>query len=190
MTERRITLKNPAGWFAAGREVARAMSILSDGAFKLYMHVCLTADRSTGRLNVDHGTLAIGLMKSRRSIVKYVEELRECGIFTTRAAANHGSPSLNANGKVGKSSPDTFWSEQWQAPQVLVRFTPINGPGPKRMATGADNRGLIERSPLATSDSDFRPQGSFFRQNWPLLTNGDNLDKWIDRRNGGYLRRA
>jgi hypothetical protein len=35
VSERRITLKNPMGWFAAGREVARAMALLSDGAFKV-----------------------------------------------------------------------------------------------------------------------------------------------------------
>jgi hypothetical protein len=102
MTERRIALKNPTGWFAAGREVTRAMSILSDGAFKLYVHVCLKADRSTGQLSVDHGALATALMKSRRSIVKYVEELRERGIFTTHEAVNQ-----HADGQI--EICDGFW---------------------------------------------------------------------------------
>jgi hypothetical protein len=95
MTERRIALKNPTGWFAAGREVARAMSLLSDGAFKLYVHVCLTADRSTGQLNVDQGCLATAMKKSRRSIIKYVDELRERGIFAMRQAVNqHGDGQI------------------------------------------------------------------------------------------------
>lgn len=68
MNPQRIALKNPTGWFAAGREVARAMTLLSDGAFKVYMHVCLTADRSSGRLKIAHGDLATALKKSRRSI--------------------------------------------------------------------------------------------------------------------------
>jgi hypothetical protein len=76
----RITLKIPTGWFAAGREVARAMALLSDGAFKVYMHVCLRADRSSGRLNIGHAVLAAELRNSRRSIVKCVEELREHGV--------------------------------------------------------------------------------------------------------------
>jgi len=48
MSERVLRLKHPTGWFAAGREVLRALALLSDGAFKLYIHLCLTAERSTG----------------------------------------------------------------------------------------------------------------------------------------------
>jgi hypothetical protein len=88
VSERRITLKNPTGWFAAGREFARALTVLSDGAFKVYVHLCLRADRASGRLNIDHGGLATALGKSRRSIVKYVEELREHGVCATREAVN------------------------------------------------------------------------------------------------------
>jgi hypothetical protein len=50
MNEPPPRLKHPSGWFAAGREVARAIALLSDGAFKLYIHLCLNADRRTGRL--------------------------------------------------------------------------------------------------------------------------------------------
>ena len=46
----RLMLKQPAGWFAAGREVAQAMTLLSDGAFKLYLHLCLQANRHTARV--------------------------------------------------------------------------------------------------------------------------------------------
>jgi hypothetical protein len=46
----RLTLKQPTGWFAAGREVAQAMTLLSDGAFKLYVHLCLQAERHTARV--------------------------------------------------------------------------------------------------------------------------------------------
>ena len=81
-------LKHPAGWFAAGREVARATTLLSDGAFKLYMYLCLNAGRTTGRLNIDHGGLAKALHKSRRSIITYVEELRLQGVCNTLAAVN------------------------------------------------------------------------------------------------------
>jgi hypothetical protein len=88
MSQQRITLKNPTGWFAAGREVSRAMALLSDGAFKVYMHVCLTADRSTGRMTLAHADIATALKKSRRSIVTYLEELREHQIFSIEAARN------------------------------------------------------------------------------------------------------
>jgi hypothetical protein len=88
MSQQRIALKNPTGWFAAGREVTRAMARLSDGAFKVYMHVCLTADRSTGRMKVAYGDIATTLKKSRRSIVTYLEELREHQICSIEAARN------------------------------------------------------------------------------------------------------
>jgi hypothetical protein len=47
----RLVLKQPTGWFAAGREVAQALALLSDAAFKLYIHLCLQADRHTGRVD-------------------------------------------------------------------------------------------------------------------------------------------
>ena len=62
MSAPRLILKQPAGWFAAGREVAQAMTLLSDGAFKLYLHLCLQAERHTGRvvLNVAAWAQALG----------------------------------------------------------------------------------------------------------------------------------
>lgn len=57
MNERGAKLKHPTGWFAAGREVTRALRMLSDGAFKTYIHLCLTADRSTGRVAAGHADL-------------------------------------------------------------------------------------------------------------------------------------
>ena len=48
MSAPRLILKQPTGWFAAGREFAQALTLLSDGAFKLYVHACLTANRHTG----------------------------------------------------------------------------------------------------------------------------------------------
>jgi len=46
----RLILKQPTGWFAAGREMAQALTLLSDGAFKLYIYLCLQADRHTARV--------------------------------------------------------------------------------------------------------------------------------------------
>jgi hypothetical protein len=49
MSTVQVTLKQPTGWFAAGREVAQALAVLSDGVFKLYIHHCLQADRHPAR---------------------------------------------------------------------------------------------------------------------------------------------
>jgi len=102
MSQQRTTLKNPTGWFAAGREVSRALALLSDGAFKVYMHVCLTADRSTGRMKLAHGDIATALKKSRRSIVSYLEELRKHQICSIEAARNQ-----HAAGQIEVCDP--FW---------------------------------------------------------------------------------
>lgn len=88
MTDPPPRLKHPSGWFAAGREVARALVLLSDGAFKLYIHLCLNADRRTGRLSSEYGRLAEASHKSRRSVVTYLEELRRHGVCSIQAAVN------------------------------------------------------------------------------------------------------
>jgi hypothetical protein len=92
MSRQPITLKNPTGWFAAGREVTRAMALLSDGAFKVYMHVCLTADRSTGILKIAHRDLAVALKKSRRSIVIYLEEAPRASDMQRRESQESACP--------------------------------------------------------------------------------------------------
>jgi hypothetical protein len=81
-------LKHPTGWFAAGREVTRALELLSDGAFKLYVYVGLNADRRTGQLNMEHGGLAKAVRKSRRSVAAYLNELRQRGVFVIHPAVN------------------------------------------------------------------------------------------------------
>ena len=50
MSESRLTLKHPTGFFAAGGEMRDAMAMLSDGGFKLYVYVSLNADRQTAQL--------------------------------------------------------------------------------------------------------------------------------------------
>jgi len=64
MSTARLILKQPTGWFAAGREVAQALAVLSDGAFKLYIHLCLQADRHTARAEIELTELARALRKT------------------------------------------------------------------------------------------------------------------------------
>jgi hypothetical protein len=88
MNEPHPKLKHLTGWFAAGRETARSILLLSDGAFKLYVYLCLNADRRTGRLNVKHCDLVRALGKSQRSVVTYLSELRREGVCNTNPARN------------------------------------------------------------------------------------------------------
>jgi len=88
MTDPPPKLKHPSGWFAAGREVSRALPLLSDGAFKLYVYLCLNADRRTGRLSAEQSRLAQASGKSRRSVVTYLDELKRQGVCRIQPAVN------------------------------------------------------------------------------------------------------
>ena len=98
----RVTLKHHTGWFAAGREMQQALALLSDGAFKLYVYVCLQAERSSGRLKFRHSELAQSLGKSPRSISSYLNELHRQRVCQVQAAANqHQKGSIEI--------ADRFW---------------------------------------------------------------------------------
>lgn len=83
-----LELKNPNGWFAAGREWQRAMRQLSDGAFKLFVWISLQAERATGRFAFRQAELAQALGKSRRSIGTYLKELERKGVCRRSSAPN------------------------------------------------------------------------------------------------------
>lgn len=83
-----LELKHSTGWFAAGREVARALEHLSDGAFKLYVYLCLNAQRTTARLEFRAGDLARALQKSPRSMVTYLAELEHKRVARIQPAPN------------------------------------------------------------------------------------------------------
>jgi hypothetical protein len=76
----RLRLKRTSGWFAAGREMARALPVLSDSAFKLYVYVCLNADRRTGKLRGAATDLAAAIGKEKRQTVADLQELESKGV--------------------------------------------------------------------------------------------------------------
>jgi hypothetical protein len=86
--EDNLCLKEPSGWFAAGASFRRALRTLSDGAFKLFAHLCLEADRRTGRLEAVQAELAKATGKSRRIVGKYIEELEHKEVCTVRSGRN------------------------------------------------------------------------------------------------------
>lgn len=87
-TNERLRLKETTGWFAAGNAFRKALSLLSDGAFRLFAHICLEADRRTGRLQVTHKELATALGKSKRAIGTYVVELESKGVCLLKPGKN------------------------------------------------------------------------------------------------------
>jgi hypothetical protein len=76
----RLRLKRTSGWFAAGREMARALPVLSDSAFKLYVYICLNADRRTGKLRGAATDLAAMIRKEQHQIVADLRELESKGV--------------------------------------------------------------------------------------------------------------
>ena len=89
-------LKRRAGFFAAGAEFARALDVLGDGAFKLFAHACLEADRASGRLAFERGELAQRLGKSRSALGRHLRELVRAGVCELETAPNQHRHSVLA----------------------------------------------------------------------------------------------
>jgi hypothetical protein len=80
MTPARFHLKHPHGWFAAGAEVHQALTLLSDASFKLFLWLCLHAERSTGRLCCSPFQLAAAVGKTEAEVRVALEELFGKGV--------------------------------------------------------------------------------------------------------------
>ena len=86
MTQKtRFQLKHPTGWFAAGREVACALQLLSDATFKLFLWLCLHAERSQGTVSATPEELGRAIGKSPNYVRLALRELQQCGVCTLKA---------------------------------------------------------------------------------------------------------
>ena len=81
-------IKQLHGWIAVGDEFRKASRLLSDGAFKLFVHLVLEADSRTGRVQVAYKGLAAELRKSKRAIVAYAAELSAENVCNIRPGDN------------------------------------------------------------------------------------------------------
>ena len=97
-----LRLKNARNFFAAGLEVQQALEILSDGAFKVFLQICLNAERETGILDTTQVELARNLKKSPGTIRKYWGEMERA-----RVCQNHFSNNPVTRGSV-QISP-AYW---------------------------------------------------------------------------------
>jgi len=86
MSATRLELKCPSGWFAAGREVRLAATLLSDSAFKLFVWVCLHAERNSGRFRLVIADLARCLQKTEDQIDLCIQELVHAGVCQFHAS--------------------------------------------------------------------------------------------------------
>lgn len=88
MNSSSLRLKNARNWFAAGVEVQQALELLTDGAFKVFMYICLNAERHTGILHTTQVELARTLKKSNGTIRKYLGELERAGVCRNNFSNN------------------------------------------------------------------------------------------------------
>jgi hypothetical protein len=84
-TGTRFQLKQPTGWFAAGREVACALQLLSDATFKVFLWLCLHAERSRGAVTATPAEIAKGLGKAETQIRACLQELHRQGVCIVEA---------------------------------------------------------------------------------------------------------
>lgn len=89
MSTPRLILKQPTGWFAAGREFAQAITLLSDGAFKLYVYACMRAGRHTGCLRATLDELARAMTRAPTAVTMNLDELEQRAVC--RVIRNGGS---------------------------------------------------------------------------------------------------
>lgn len=74
--KRKLRLKKNNGWFPAGESFLNAMSVLSDHTFKLFVFVCLNADRETATYTTSITRLIAILGKFRTEVDRYITELQ------------------------------------------------------------------------------------------------------------------
>ncbi|HUO28558.1 MAG TPA: hypothetical protein VMU80_05040 [Bryobacteraceae bacterium] len=108
MNAPRLRLKHAAGWFAAGREVAEAMGLLSDAAFKVFFWLCLHAERGSGRLLVEPKTIARSVGKTEAEIVAILGDLFQ-GEICRRVSGGF------------LEITDRFWPYQRAAPPLAAK---------------------------------------------------------------------
>jgi hypothetical protein len=73
---RKLRLKKNKGWFPAGESFLTAMGVLSDHTFKLFVFVCLNADRETATYTASSTRLTAVLGKFRAEVERYIAELQ------------------------------------------------------------------------------------------------------------------
>lgn len=83
----RLRLKRSAGWFAAGLEVATALPLLSDAAFRLYIFLCLNVERHSARIVWEPMELARLMQRDCQSVTDSLQELCRRGICVRRPPA-------------------------------------------------------------------------------------------------------
>jgi hypothetical protein len=143
MNPTRLELKCPSGWFAAGREMRLAATLLSDSAFKLFVWTCLHAERNSGRLRLVVADLARSLQKTECEINLCIQELVRAGVCR-----------LHASGSI--QIQERFWPYQRKlsepTPMTLRHMSPPSG--------GSFSARAVSPAPFPQPTSDWPRSGT------------------------------
>src|ERR1017187_2396924 len=104
----RLRLKRSTGWFAAGQEMATALTLLSEAAFKLYVFLCLHVDRHSARLLWEPMELANRLQRDRPRVTDALEELGRREVCIRHPDAD-GRVALD---RLSVEICDRFWPDE------------------------------------------------------------------------------
>ena len=163
----KLRLKKTSGWFPAGDGFLKAMTVLGDGPFKLFVFLCLIADRQTATCQSSHQRLAAGIGKSRHTVEVYVAELKAKGLCTvvTSPVPDVGStiriadeywPFVTAGDDPGPDSSESYVDSVRKLFMALSCTSGRFGPAEERLAEDFEQKGI----PLGVIDG-------FGNYNWP-----------------------
>jgi hypothetical protein len=150
-----LVLKHPKGWFAAGAEVEKALTTLSDGAFKLFIYLCLKARRDNATVETTQTELARRLKKGTAAIRSYLRELE-----ASRVCRSHFSHSPACRGLVEVSQ--AYWPYR--------KVPPARSDDPAEAFVAALKKLLQARACVQTvfSTADDILARSWFQQGLPI----------------------
>lgn len=148
-----LRLKKATGWFPAGDGFLKAMAVLQDGPFKLFVFLCLNADRQTGSCQSSYRRLAAGVGKSRHTVEAYVAELKAKGLCTvvtsripyvgsTIRIADAYWPFVTAGDDPGPDSSESYVDSVRKLFMAMSCTSGRFGPAEERLAEDFEQKGI------------------------------------------------
>jgi hypothetical protein len=149
----KLKLKKATGWFPAGDGFLKAMTVLQDGPFKLFVFLCLNADRQTACCQSSYQRLAAGIGKSKHTVEAYVAELKAKGLCTvvtsripyvgsTIRIADEYWPFVTAGDDPGPDSSESYVDSVRRLFRALSCTTGRFGPSEERLAGDFERKGI------------------------------------------------
>jgi hypothetical protein len=148
-----LRLKQARGWFPAGDAFLQAMTVLPDGPFKLFVFLCLNADRQTASCQSTYQRLATGIGKSRHTVESYLAELKAKGLCTlvgsrmpyvgsTIRIADEYWPFMTAGNDCGTQGAESYVDSVRRLFTSLGCTTGRFGPSEERLAGDFERKGI------------------------------------------------